>query len=228
MGRRSPWVLLAVIAALFVAGRAVRSQLGVEVGTESLRDWVQSLGLLAPVIYVGLVTFRQFLLIPSLLLLAAGGLVFGAALGTLLGGVGIVFSALIGFTLARTLGREWLRVRMGGRLGALERQSQRVGPLLVGLATAHPLGPMTAFHWGAGLASVAWLPFLAVVLVAGPARAFLLSSLGASLAEPFSPRFWATAVGLAAAVLLPLAHPGIRRRLLPRASRSAQEHPQYR
>jgi len=221
--RRAPWVLLAVIIALFAAGRAVRSQLGVEIRTESLRDWVQGLGLVAPVIYVGLVAFRQFLLIPSLLLLAAGGLVFGAALGTLLGGIGIIFSAVFGFTLARTLGREWVRVRLAGQLGAFERHTQRVGPLVVGLATAHPLGPMTAFHWGAGLASVAWLPFLAVVLVAGPARAFLLSSLGASLGEPQSPRFWATTIGLAAVVLLPLAHPGIRRRLLPRASEPASE-----
>ncbi len=223
MGRRSPWVLLVVIAALFVAGRAVRSQFNVELRAESLRDWVQSLGLVAPVIYVGLVTFRQFLLIPSVLLLAAGGLVFGAALGTLLGGIGVVFSAVLGFTLARTLGREWLRVRMHGRFAALERHSQRVGPLVVGLATAHPLGPMTAFHWGAGLASVAWLPFVAVVLVAGPARAFLLSTLGASLGEPQSPRFWATTAALVAAVLLPLAHPGVRRRLLPRASAASQD-----
>ncbi len=225
MTRRAPWVLLASIATLFLAGRAVRSQLGVEVGPESLRDWVQSLGLVAPLIYIGLVTFRQFLLIPSVLLLTAGGLVFGAALGTLLGGLGIVLSAVFGFTLARTLGREWLRVRLGHRLGALERQTQRVGPLVVGLATAHPLGPMTAFHWGAGLASVAWLPFVAVVLVAGPARAFLLSSLGATLEEPLSPRFWATSIGLVAVVLLPLAHPGIRRRLLPRAASEARSEP---
>jgi uncharacterized membrane protein YdjX (TVP38/TMEM64 family) len=218
--------LLAVIAGLFLAGSAVRGQLGLEIGPEPLRDWVQSLGLVAALIYVGMVTFRQFLLIPSALLLTAGGLVFGAALGTLLGGFGIVLSAVIGFTLARTLGREWLRVRLRGRLAAIERQSQRVGPLVIGVATAHPFGPMTAFHWGAGLASVAWLPFLAVVLIAGPARAFLLSSFGASLEDPRSPRFWATAVGLAAAALLPLAHPGLRRRLLPRARSHGEAPPQ--
>jgi uncharacterized membrane protein YdjX (TVP38/TMEM64 family) len=220
MTRRAPWVLLVVIAGLFLAGRAVRGQLGVEIRPESLRDWVQSLGVAAPLIYVGMVTFRQFLLIPSVLLLTAGGLVFGAALGTLLGGFGIVLSAVIGFTLARTLGREWVRVRLGHRLGAIEKHSQRVGPLVIGVATAHPIGPMTAFHWGAGLASVAWLPFVAVVLVAGPARAFLLSSFGASLEEPLSPRFWATTIALAAAVVLPLAHPGLRRRLLPRSDAS--------
>ncbi len=225
MTRRAPWVLLALIAALFLAGRSVRSQLGVEIGPEPLRDWVQSLGVVAPLIYVGLVTFRQFLLLPSALLLTIGGLVFGAALGTLLGGFGIVISAVLGFTLARTLGREWLRVRLGHRIRAIERHTQRVGPLVIGVATAHPFGPMTAFHWGAGLASVAWLPFVLVVLVAGPARAFLLSSFGASLEEPQSPRFWATTIGLAAAALLPLAHPGLRRRLLPRA-RAHEETPQ--
>jgi uncharacterized membrane protein YdjX (TVP38/TMEM64 family) len=223
MTRRAPWVLLALIVLLFLAGRAVRGQIGAELGVESLRDWVKGLGLVAPVIYVGVVTFRQFLLIPSLLLLAAGGLVFGAALGTLLGGLGIVLSALFGFTLARTLGREWVRVRMSGRLGALERHSERVGPLLVGLATAHPIGPMTPFHWGAGLAAVSWVSFLAVVLVAGPTRAFLLSSFGASLEEPFTPRFWATTLGLIAIALLPLAHPAVRRLLLPGVRPPAQD-----
>jgi hypothetical protein len=63
---------------------------------------------------------------------------------------------------------------------------------------------------------------VAVVLVAGPTRAFLLSSLGASLAEPFSPRFWATTIGLVAIVLLPLAHPAVRQRLLPGSSRASQ------
>jgi uncharacterized membrane protein YdjX (TVP38/TMEM64 family) len=217
MARRSPWVLLAVLVALFAVGRSVRGELGLEIEPQSLRDWVQSLGVLAPAVYVGLVTFRQFLLIPSLLLLASGGLVFGAGLGTLLGGTGIVLSALLGFTLARTFGREWLRVRMAGRLDAVERHSESLGPLMVGLATAHPIGPMTPFHWGAGLSSVAWLPFVGVVLIAGPTRAFLLSSLGAALLEPSSPRFWWTTGLLLAIVVLPLLHPGLRRRLLTRS-----------
>jgi uncharacterized membrane protein YdjX (TVP38/TMEM64 family) len=216
MLRRAPWALLVVVGLLFLAGRYVRGEIDVELRPDSLRDWVQSLGLVAPVVYVGLVTFRQFLLLPSLLLLAVGGLVFGAALGTLLGGGGIVLSALLGFALARTLGREWLRVRMSGRLREIERQSARIGPLLVGLATAHPLGPLTPVHWGAGLASVSWLAFLAVVLVGGPTRAFLLSSFGASLVEPRSPLFWLAGAALAVALLLPLAHPRVRAYLLRR------------
>ncbi len=214
MAPRPPWVLLVVVGALFLAGHYVRSQLGVEFSAVPLRDWVRSLGLVAPIVYVGLVAFRQFLFVPSTLVLAAGGLAFGAALGTLLGGIGIVISALLGFTLARTLGREWLRLRMGRRLESLEQHSQRVGPLVVGLATAHPLGPMSPFHWGAGLASMSWLAFFAVVLVAGPARAFLLSTLGASLAEPRSLAFWLVAAAIGAALVLPFAHPAVRRRLL--------------
>ncbi len=217
MPPRAPWLLFVVVGALFVAGHYVRNGLGVELAADSLRDWVRGLGVAAPIAYVGLVTFRQFLLVPSSLLLAAGGLAFGAALGTLLGGVGIVLSALLGFTLARTLGREWLRLRMGERLASLERHSQRVGPLVVGLATAHPLGPMSPVHWGAGLASMRWLIFFAVVGIAGPARAFLLSTLGASLVEPRSPGFWVAAALVGAALVLPLAHPAVRRRLLGRA-----------
>jgi len=214
--------IVCMIAVTFAVGHLLRSSLGLELSPEGLRAQVQGTGWKAPALYLGLVTFRQFLLLPSALLLTIGGLVFGAALGTLLGGFGIVVSAVLGFTLARTLGREWLRVRLGHRLRAIESHTQRVGPLVIGVATAHPFGPMTAFHWGAGLASVAWLPFVLVVLVAGPARAFLLSSFGASLEEPQSPRFWATTLGLAAAALLPLAHPRLRRWLLPPRAQTDQ------
>ena len=143
MPPRSPWVLLVVIGALFLAGHYVRSELGVDLGAEPLRDWVRSLGVVAPVVYIGLVAFRQFLFVPSTLLLAAGGLVFGAALGTLLGGVGIVLSALLGFTLARTLGREWLRLRMGDRLEISRSRRARSSAL----AERNPSSSIAAPPW---------------------------------------------------------------------------------
>ena len=60
------------------------------------------------------------------MLLTAGGLIFGGALGTMLGGTGIIVSGLANFALARRLGDvmvpgEWrprLRRLDGARLGA--------------------------------------------------------------------------------------------------------------
>jgi uncharacterized membrane protein YdjX (TVP38/TMEM64 family) len=99
-----PIALIALVAGGFYAGAALRADLGFEWSAQSVQAFVLGLGLKAPLIFVGLVTFRQFFFLPSGMVLTAGGLLFGAALGTLLGGMGIVLSALLLFFLARGMG----------------------------------------------------------------------------------------------------------------------------
>ncbi len=213
MRRILPFVLLALVVGAVVLGRAVRQEAGIEVSAESIQTWVSSLGWQAPALYVGLVTFRIFLILPSWVVLSAGGLVFGAFLGTVLGGLGVLLSAVMGYGLARGIGRDWVRPRMQARLQGYGQSLERVGPLLVGLVTAHPMGPMTAFHWAAGFATVPLLGFVMAVLLGGPTRAFIYSFFGSTLLEPGSGEFYLATTILVVVALLPLAHPGIRRRL---------------
>ncbi len=213
MRRILPFVLLALVIGAVVLGRAVRQEAGIEVSAESIQTWVSSLGWQAPALYVGLVTFRIFLILPSWVVLSAGGLVFGAFLGTVLGGLGVLLSAAMGYGLARGIGRDWVRPRMQARLERYGQSLDRVGPLLVGVVTAHPMGPMTAFHWAAGFATVPLLGFVMAVLLGGPTRAFIYSFFGSTLLEPGSGAFYLATTILVVVALLPLAHPGIRRRL---------------
>ncbi|MCH6562449.1 MAG: TVP38/TMEM64 family protein [Myxococcales bacterium] len=213
MRRILPFVLLALVVGAVVLGRAARQEAGIEVSAESIQTWVSSLGWHAPALFVGLVTFRIFLLLPSWVVLSAGGLVFGAFLGTVLGGLGVLLSAAMGYGLARGIGRDWVRPRMQARLERHGQSLERVGPLLVGLVTAHPMGPMTVFHWAAGFATVPLLGFLMAVLLGGPTRAFIYSFFGSTLLEPGSGEFYLATTILVVVALLPLAHPGIRRRL---------------
>ena len=210
-----------MVAGLFVAGRAARGHLGIELSAESIQAVITGLGWKAPAIFVGLVTFRQFLLLPSALVLPAGGVIFGAGLGTLLGAAGIMISAAIKYAIARGLGREWLRPRFGAAVEAFERHARSTGPLLVGLATAHPAGPMAPSHWGAGFASVPVLSFAVAVAIGAPIRAFTYAFFGSSLLEFGSLRFWVATAVLAGAALAPLAHPGVRERLRRAAGRPA-------
>ncbi len=213
MRRILPFALLALVVGAVVLGRVARQEAGIEVSAESIQTWVSSLGWQAPALYVGLVTFRIFLLLPSWVVLSAGGLVFGAFLGTVLGGLGVLLSAAMGYGLARGIGRDWVRPRMQARLERYGQSLDRVGPLLVGVVTADPMGPMTAFHWAAGFATVPLLGFLMAVLLGGPTRAFIYSFFGSTLLEPGSGEFYLATTILVVVALLPLAHPGIRRRL---------------
>ena len=193
------------------AGQLFRASAGIGLSAESLRAWVQQLGAIAPVVFFGMVAFRSLLFLPSAVVLTAGGLLFGAPVGALVGGLGIVASALWCFGMARFVGREWVQSRIPARLRPLEERAEAIGPPLIGLATAHPMGLMTPLYFAAGLSRIRFAPFLAVCAVAGPLRAGLYAWLGSQLADRGSPGFWAASAVLVAVAALPLAHPRVRR-----------------
>ena len=71
-----------------------------EWSAESIQATVKRLGVLAPLGFLALVTLRQFMALPSVLVLTSAGLLFGAggAAGTLIGGLGMTLNALFLFT----------------------------------------------------------------------------------------------------------------------------------
>jgi uncharacterized membrane protein YdjX (TVP38/TMEM64 family) len=210
--RYGPLGLVLFVVLAVALGRMARTQMGIEGSADSLRSYVMGLGLVGPVVFVGIVTFRQFLLLPSALVLTAGGLVFGTLPGTVLGAAGIFFSGAIGFGASRWLGRDWIQRYLGARAEAFERHMERAGLAIVGLMTAHPMGVMTPVHWGAGLTRIPLLPFLLVIALTALVRAFAYGFLGAMLLEPGGRVYLAMGVLLLLA-LAPLAHGGLRRRL---------------
>ena len=213
--------MLAMVGVSLAAGWLVRRELGFEMSTASLRDMVTGMGWKAPALFLGLLTFRQFIFLPAIVILPVGGLCFGTTLGTILGATGIVLSALITFSIARKVGGQWLRDTFGPRYTWLEGHIERSGPPVIGLVTAHPTGPMAAFFWGAGFSSMALLPFMVAVTAGGSFRALAYSFLGSTLLVPGSPQFYLAATVLALAAIAPFAHPGLRRRILgPRTDRS--------
>jgi len=208
-----PLLLLCLLAGAIALGRSARGQMDIDYSPESIQHFVDGLGLKAPLIFVTLVTFRQFLALPSMVVLTAGGLAFGAALGGLLGALGILLSACFGFCVARWMGREWVQRYVGAKFADFEQRMDRAGLAVVGLMTAHPMGVMTPVHWGAGLTRIRLLPFVAVIAATATIRAFAYAFFGATLLESGDRVYVAMAV-LAAIALLPLAHPGLRRRIL--------------
>jgi uncharacterized membrane protein YdjX (TVP38/TMEM64 family) len=220
MRRHLPALLVLLTAGLFLGGFVARKALGIELSAESIRGVVLALGWKAALAYVGMVTFRQFLFLPSAIVLPVGGLVFGMKLGTALGALGIIASAVLKYTIARLLGREWMRPYFGAAVDAFERRAAAAGPVVVGLVTAHPAGPMTPVYWGAGFAAVPVVSFLVAVVLTAPLRSFAYAFFGSTLLDPGTPRFWTATAILTVAALAPLAHRGFRERLLSAAGRA--------
>lgn len=187
-----------------VAGHSVRSGLDVPLEPAAIREWVGGMGWRGPIVFFLLLVFRQFLALPAVILLCVGGLCFGTMLGGMLGTAGLVVSGTMKFAVARTVGRDYLRRLGGGRLERWEARAKRLGPAIIALATAHPVGPLAPLHWAAGLSPLSLGSFVGALALGAPVRAFAYSFFGESLLDTDSIAFRAAAVALVATIVVPL------------------------
>jgi uncharacterized membrane protein YdjX (TVP38/TMEM64 family) len=173
-------VLVAVIAVAYAA----RDALPVEATAESVREFVHGIGWWGPPVFVSLFAFRFILLLPSVVLLAAGGICFGIFGGTIFGALGLTLSAALKWVIAHVAGREAVLARVPERLRRrLALVDRRSGAAALGVVTAFPVGPAETLHIGAVLAGMQAVPFFLAVIGGSLVRAGSLSVFGDSLAE---------------------------------------------
>lgn len=214
MSRRA-WSIAALALGALLLFVVLRRALGLELRPESLREVVEELGIWAPLAYVGIVTFRIPLGVPSAVVLIGGGLVFGTAEGTLYGAIGLLISALVVFTTARWTGREAIERRVPERLRyVLDVAGSRAGAVFIAFGTAYPMSPITSYHLIAGVTAMSVPVFALAAALGCGARSALYTWFGSSLLEADPLRILAAGGLLALAMALPFAFPPTRRWLL--------------
>lgn len=199
-----------ILAAALGGSYLARNQLGIEWSVDSLRELVDGMGLWGPGVMVLLVAFRTSLLLPSQLVLLASGLIFGTVDGTIVGGLGLILSGTLYFSVARWLGGDVIRNQVpAGLRRTLEMASSRGGATLLGVATAYPVGILAAYHAAAGLTRMSFAVFWLALVPSCFIRAWLYAYFASSVAEGR----WnhvAIATAIFGALMLPLAHPRVR------------------
>ncbi len=180
-GRR--WAaLLALAAALGVASILVRDRLDLEWSVASLRELVARAGVWGAALYVGILTFRFAVLVPSSILLTASGICFGALPGALLATLGLTLSALLKFAVASIAGRDFLLRQLPKQwqtgLAVGDRRSTVGGLTLV---CAYPFGPKHVFQVAAILAGMPLWKYLLAVAAGASFRGGAFAVLGEAL-----------------------------------------------
>jgi len=200
--------------ALFVGGLTTAFVLVTVTGVvteEGLRERLDPLGWGAPFAYVAVAVVLGLLLVPGALLATVSGLLFGAAVGTVVTLSAAVINAVLALLIARRAGRPGVE-EIGGervqRLTALFERHGLVAVIVQRLAPGVPDGPMS---YAAGLAGIRTWQIALGTLLGGAPRAFSYTSIGAALDEPGSPLGWAGVAGL---VVTALAGAWLARRLL--------------
>jgi uncharacterized membrane protein YdjX (TVP38/TMEM64 family) len=209
---RTAWIAGVALVVLVVGASFLRDALGIEWNIGSVHALVEESGLWAPLLFISLVTFRVLILVPSQILLAAAGLLFGATLGTVYGAVGMTLSGLLNFAAVRVAGIDAIRERLPGRFsGAVAVARSNVGAGALAIATGYPVGPISAFQLGAALTGMGLVSFAGAVALGATVRAATYSFLGSGLVD--GERLLAGTAVLAAAAVVPLLFPRSRARL---------------
>lgn len=204
---RQSLIILGVTGSLFGFAWLARDALGIEWSAESVRETVNGFGWWGPVFFVLLTGFRSFLLVPSQIMLVAAGLCFGAGMGTVYGALGLIVSGGLAFGLARWVGREAVLSNVPENMRwAFSAAGSGAGATVVLVGTAYPVGPITAFHAGAGLTAMA-IPIFLLALAAGSVvRAAIYAYFGSAILEG-DWRILAAGAVLLIAATAPLLHP---------------------
>lgn len=127
---------------------------------EQLEVWLQQMGVLAPIIYIGLYTVGTLLILPSTPLNLAGGAIFGAILGTVWTTIAAIIAAIVAFAFTRTVGRELIAKRLAGRWEAIDAEMQQGGLFYMCAIRLLPIIPYGLVNFAAGLTSIRFRDYL--------------------------------------------------------------------
>ena len=157
------------------------------VSPDGVRAWIDPLGALAPVVVLGAAVLLGLALVPGPLLAGSAGLLFGAAVGTLLSVTAAVITATVALLVARRVGGEGMKTLDSRRLAVMSDALERHGLWAVIAQRLAPGVPDAPCSYAAGLLRVRIIHIALGTALGSAPRAFGYTAIGDSLDEPGSP-----------------------------------------
>lgn len=147
-----PLALLSVLGLLFLIG----DRLGLRGELKALRAWIESLGVLGPLLFLASYLLLTMLGFPSSPLTAAAGVLFGAVVGLATAMVAATTAMLGSFLIARHLTPERWRRRLlaTGGFRRIDRLVLRRPALVVAMVRLANILPFAVVNYGFGLTRV--------------------------------------------------------------------------
>jgi uncharacterized membrane protein YdjX (TVP38/TMEM64 family) len=162
---------------------------------------VNQAGWLAPLAFVAIYIAWTVLLFPGVVPTLAGGALFGIVAGSVLTLVGAVVGATLAFSIGRRLGRTHVERLVGGRVARLDEWMGRNGFLALLYARLVPVVPFNLLNYAAGVAGMSVRSYVIATAVGIVPGTIAYTALGNAAAHPGSLPF---IVSLGAVALLTL------------------------
>lgn len=191
------WIALGVLISAIGAAFLLRHQF--DVG--DFRAAIAELGVSAPIGFVAAFAAGAVLFLPGAIFGIAGGALFGPIWGAVLNVVGGTVGAALAFLIARYVAGDWVRRRLGGRLGEIAKGVEAEGWRFVAFVRLVPLFPFNASNYALGLTRISLWQYVAataICMTPGSAAYAWLGHAGVSAAAGTTEAIWYGSLGLAA------------------------------
>jgi uncharacterized membrane protein YdjX (TVP38/TMEM64 family) len=147
-----PIVLLVVVVAILVLSYVF----GIGDKLLALRDWIQALGALGPVVFILIYTGAVVAALPGSAITIVAGAIFGSVLGIIVVSIASTLGASLAFLIGRYFARDatakWLSKRE--KFKKLDDLTERHGAIIVALVRIVPIFPFNFVNYGFGLTKV--------------------------------------------------------------------------
>ncbi len=118
--------------------------------------WVESLGVLAPIVFIAIYNLATVLLIPGSLLTLKGGCLFGVVWGSIYVLIAATFGAVCAFLIGRYLSRDWVcrKMESNPQFKAINEAVKKEGWKIVLLTRLSPIFPFNLLNYAFGVTQV--------------------------------------------------------------------------
>ena len=171
-----------------------------EITVGTLKEYTQSFGSFAPIIYILIFTLVPLTLIPNSLIAISGGALFGLYYGSLYTLIGAAFGATLSFGLSRYFGKTLAEKLIGNKTQWLSEHAEKNGFHFVLLLRLIPVVPFDAISYGAGLSRIRYIDFLSATCFGILPGVFAYSNIGDKSSNIQSLEFLASIAILAALI----------------------------
>jgi uncharacterized membrane protein YdjX (TVP38/TMEM64 family) len=192
---KSPWFkilfVLLIIGAILLILRYLKLDFS-HITEEEFRNWVKSLGLWGPVIYIVVYALRPFIFFPASILSATAGVIWGPVWGFLILQIAANISSTAEFLAARYFARDFIESKLKGKIVNLNEKIQRHGFLTVLLIRLIPNVAWDIQNFSLGLTKVKAGDYFLATLIGIMPGSFAVVFFGSSLIKAiFNPKnFW--------------------------------------
>jgi len=179
------WVVIGlIVVALFVGFKF----LPVKEWSDSLGEWIKSIGYWGPAAFIVVYAVATVFLIPASALTVIAGLVFGIGFGSLWVTLGANVGASLAFLIGRYLARDRIEKKVEGneKFQAIDKAVGEQGWKVVGLTRLSPVFPFGLQNYAYGLTRVKWTHYALAsffAMIPGTVMFVYIGTLGKVAAE---------------------------------------------